>query len=553
MRSLTKPRYSLTKFVRRLLPGWLSGLIDNRFAPTRGQRIQKLLQISNRPRSVCRVLVWEPGGMTGLLDISAVVATALRLRGADVHLVMCDGAFSGCILREQSDGVPVSDWHRRCATCVRQYRSNVESFALPFSGFGDFVPVTRRNELRKLSQSVAGDEIFNFQHKGVDVGRLAASSVARNLKGKPMDGEDELLREYLYSALVCTEAAIQALDHFQPDYLLMSQAFYVDWGPALVLATQKGIPVVILTSGYLPGHFYFSAVRSMRGIDAHRLSEAGWQKRLEKPLSSIENERLNRYLNARYTTSAASDISLPGMPASKADLIHQLQLPQEKPVWGMFTHVNWDEVFNYGNMIFDTVTDWVLETIHAMASIRDVTWLIKIHPAEFQDKQRYGVGWLINEHFPNLPNHIRLIPSDSPINTYGLFSILDGGVTVFGTVGLELAVLGKPVILAGVAHYGGKGFTYDSATREEYFHLLNEAARLQPLSISEREKARQYAYSYFLERQFPLNVFSLKDRRMGQIVDSRLEQLLPGREPVIDMLCEQFIAGGDFILPTSVR
>jgi hypothetical protein len=541
---------SITGFGRRLLKCVLPEWNYWPLKPNRQRHIRRLLHFPNSSLSNLRVLFWEPGGVTGLLDISAVIATALRLRGAAVHLTMCDGAASGCMQRLKSDGIPIRNWPKRCPGCAQNYRSEVESFALPFSSLGDFVPTSRRIELRKLAYSVPAGEIFCFQYEGVDVGRFAASSVARYLMGKAMGGEVKLLREYLYSSLVCTEAAKAAIDRFQPNRLFMSQPFYTDWAPALSIAINRGIPVIILLSGYWPGHFYFNTC-SLNKIDVGDISSELWEKRQAKPLSNIESGRLDSFFKLRYSTSKTADIPLSSMLLPKDELAQQLRLPRGRPVWCLFTHVNWDAVFDYGKMAFEIVNDWVIETIRAMESNRDVTWLIKIHPVEFKDKQRYGVYQLILEHFPKLPEHIRLIHPTLPVNTYGLFSILDGGVTVFGTVGLELAASGKPVILAGAPYYGGRGFTYDCKSKEEYLNLLSRANHLPHQSVCELERARQFAYIHFIQRQIPLNVFTDDERGAMTLIDNRLEQLMPGRDLAMDTICTRIMDNGDFIFPGS--
>ena len=77
--------------------------------------------------------------MDNLLSVTALITTALRLRGCEAHLVMCDGVLSGCILRELPDGVAIADWPQRCRSCAGGYRRAVESFDLPYSGIGDYV------------------------------------------------------------------------------------------------------------------------------------------------------------------------------------------------------------------------------------------------------------------------------------------------------------------------------------------------------------------------------------------------------------------------------
>ena len=119
-----------------------------------------------------------------------------------------------------------------------------------------------------------------------------------------------------------------------------------------------------------------------------------------------------------------------------------------------------------------------------------------------------------------------MLPADVSINTYDLFPILDGVVSIFGTAGLEAAMLGKKVILAGHAHYGSKGFTYDSPTRADYVANLSAAAALAAPTLVQVEIARRYAYEYFISRQLPLDpVVAYAERQQGQL-DPRRQRML---------------------------
>jgi hypothetical protein len=141
--------------------------------------------------------------------------------------------------------------------------------------------------------------------------------------------------------------------------------------------------------------------------------------------------------------------------------------------------------------------------------------------------------------------------ADSDINSYGLYQLIDGGVTIFGTVGVELAAMGKPVMLAGQAHYGAKGFTLDAATQAEYLAMLERAATLEPLSTQQTALARRYAYWYFVQRQIPIRAINLEQGHWGDLDLERLDSLLPGRDPIMDVVCRNIVEGRDFILPTE--
>lgn len=536
---------------RKLLPQAVRGLINDaildRQAKERREIISRLLEHRQPGAQPFRVLLWEPGGMDQLLSVTATIATALRLRGSEAHVVMCDGCLSGCILREQQDGVAIADWPKLCRSCAGSYRRAVEGFDLPYTGIGDYVGPQRRAELRGLADEVPLTEALTYCHEGVEVGRIAMSGAVRFLKGIPWEDYEEheaLLREYLYSSLVVTEGAIGAIEQIRPDCLLMSHDLYVDWGPAMSVGVARGLPVVNISGGYVPLFFYFHTINALDQRDPHLMTAGGWQERLAQPLTPAEDTRLEAYLDARFATALAGEILDP-QPLEKQEFFQRL--PAGKPVWCLFAHVNWDEVFNFTPMAFDTVNDWLLESVRAMIDLPKVTWLIKIHPGEGILFQNFSSMELIQRHFPRLPEHIQLISPDAPLNPYELFPYLDGGITVSGTAGLELAVQGKPVILAGEAHYGGKGFTYDGFRREDYLGLLGRAHRIPRLDVAAQTRARQYAYAFFIQRQIKLDFFTNNDRQ--QPIDfSRLDELFPGRQPEIDMVCDRIRTGGDFML-----
>src|SRR5277367_4790228 len=106
----------------------------------------------------------------------------------------------------------------------------------------------------------------------------------------------------------------------------------------------------------------------------------------------------------------------------------------------------------------------------------------------------------MRKYIGKLPPHIFMIPPESEISTYSLFQIIDYCVTVCGTVGMEAARLGIPVLTAGTGPYDNKGFTFDSNTREEYLEKVRKIEEIRPLSSTQRELAERFAYATFLLR-----------------------------------------------------
>lgn len=496
-----------------------------------------------------KILVWRgPGAIQASLAIELVIASALAQRGADVEFVLCDGLLSGCLLRSVDQGTWVEDWAKRCRDCYGAGRSLVRAVGLPYRGMRDWVSRSRRDQFHALASAVDLAAIPSWQHQNAPVGQYALSATIRYLKGKQpakVEGYDRILRAYFYSGLVSAEASQGAIAEIGPDRVFMQHGIYVDWGPAFALALNRGIPVTRWMRGYLKNSLYLRTSVQDDARHMYYLHGEDWEARSSDRLSTREEAQLDRYLQKRASGGGSRQQLFDEDPSDVETLSRRLNLPKDKPVWGVFTHLTWDGVFAFEPILFLDPTAWVLETMRMMSKLQDATWVLKVHPAERVHGTARGVQQAISEHFPTLPSHIRVIPADSGLNTYGLLSLLDGGVTIRGTVGLELAMLGKPVILAGQAHYGGKGFTYDSHSRDEYFSHLRQAHSLPPLSQEQKSLARRYAYNFFIERQIP---FDLVSRNGSQLAFDSFDDLRQGQNAALDMICDRILNGGEFIL-----
>jgi capsular polysaccharide biosynthesis protein len=495
------------------------------------------------------ILFWVPGGMPLLLHVEGVIAAALRLRGFNVHAIICDAPYRACVTREITTGVPLEKWADACAKCISRTRGVLDILGIPFSSIGDFVPEEKRAELREIANRATLSNVGELRHNGILVGHNVLSTITRFLQGTRLEEGDEIVKEYAYSALVSAEAAAKALDRFNPMRVFMSHGVYVDWGPALHTAFERGIPVTGWKASYLTARFFFRHVEDSKRIDFHKLSERAWNERKRRALSPEEDASLQEFLDRRYHQRVSFDMKqLREYTGEVEHFRTKYNLDPKKPVWGVMAHINWDSVSDYSPMAYPSFDEWMIDTINHISRITDVQWLVKVHPIEADDNPAAGVQHLVQTHFPDLPPHVRVIPAEEGISPLEFFQLVDGGVTVYGTAGLELALQGKPVILAGEAHYGGKGYTYDGLDIESYRELLQRASTLGPLSDDQTQLARMYAYSYFVQRQIPLPPVRDPNSIWWNLQHHRRDQLLPGADPFVDFICERLISGQDFVM-----
>lgn len=494
-------------------------------------------------------IFWVPGGMPTMLHLETAIAAALKLRGNRVHAVICDGVFTACVKREISDKAPLHEWKKSCSACMKECAMVLDTMGIPYSCIGNYVTKQDLSDLKHEAETATWKNLDVLKYGEIHVGKNVGSAILRYLKGYEAPNDPSLVQEYAYSGLVCAAAAAHAFEQLQPSRIYMSHGTYVDWGPALHTALAKKIPITAWMASYLSACFYFRHVQDGVQIDFHNMSSMAWEEIGTSIFTAEKSQRLDQYLHGRYTKDTSFDMKrFKPYTGRGGELRTRYSLDPSRPVWGIMAHINWDAVSDYAPMIYESFNQWMSDTIQVIKDIPDVQWLVKVHPAEAWDNPDSGVECLINQCFPELPKHIHILSAEENISPLDFFDMVDGGVTVYGTAGLELALHGKPIILAGEAHYGRKGFTYDADSREHYRQLLTQARQLSHLSTEQRELVRKYAYCYFIQRQIPIAV--VKDPRSNwwNFQFSKKELLLSGRDPIIDFVCTKIMDGKDFIM-----
>jgi hypothetical protein len=281
----------------------------------------------------------------------------------------------------------------------------------------------------------------------------------------------------------------------------MQHGIYVDWGAAFDYFRDRNLPIIRWMRGYETGRYYFRYC--LDGDDRHIFYKHGGSA--PPPLSRAESVRLDQHMATRVDQTRADKVLFSEKPGDPESVLAQLAFKHpDKPMWAVFTHLNWDAHFASESMLFESTTAWTLETVRHAIENTEVNWIIRVHPAEKIMGTRESCSALIAEHFPSLPGHVRVLGPEDPLNTYGFLPLLHGGITIRGTVGMELALLRKPVILAGTAHYGHSDYTLQPGSIEAYVELLRQTQNLPNLNDAQLDAARRYAYDFFVRRQLEL-------------------------------------------------
>ena len=231
--------------------------------------------------------------------------------------------------------------------------------------------------------------------------------------------------------------------------------------------------------------------------------------------TDVHEAELQQEIMDRYETISDADnrrLQEGKRLKTKEEVQEQLGLDPTKKTAVVFSHITWDLSFLHGEELFDGYEEWLVETVRVACANPAINWIVKLHP--FDAPKLRGGGMFgepseveaIREQVGEFPNHVKLLPSGTDINTMSLFGLTDYCLTVRGTIGIEMACFGVPVVTAGSGRYSGRGFTVDSATREEYLNRLRRLQDLPPMTEQQTELAKKHAHCLFVQRPVKLDI-----------------------------------------------
>lgn len=500
------------------------------------------------------------GGRSALGLIESLLSVALTLRGVRVHTLLCDRVLPAC-LRVEKIEVPdpgIFDryelgTHRLCQDCLEIGRYMYEPLGLVSHELSQFIDNKDKVEAKKTADQVSFPEIINYQIGNKNIGEHAYAGALRyfargNLNDEP-DGE-MVVRRYFEGALLTALAMDRLLKKYDFTGACFNHGIYAPHGIIGEVCRAEGVRVVNWNVAYRKSCFIFSHENTYH----HTL--------LSEPVDAWENMTWNKtmendileYLKSRWQ-GLRDWLWYHDKPDEEIDRItKEIGLDLSKPIIGMLTNVMWDAQLHYRANAFPDMLTWVLETIKYFSKRTDLQLLIRIHPAEIRGTlpSRQPLLPEILKVFPELPRNVFIIPPESQTSTYAAMEKCES-VIIYGTkTGVELTSMGIPVIVGGEAWIRNKGLTIDASSPEEYFNHLDKLPLRQKLNPDVLTLARKYAYHFFFRRMIPIHFMEpFEGWPPYKINISKLDELLPGADPGLDIICDGILHGSPFIYPAE--
>ena len=231
-----------------------------------------------------------------------------------------------------------------------------------------------------------------------------------------------------------------------------------------------------------------------------------WEVYKDIALTRTEKKKIREMFEARRKASVWKNFSRlwQQVPSQGVEIARNELGLDKRPVVLLATNVLGDSL-TLGREIFSqSMEEWLERTLQYFAGKSESQLVIRIHPGEVLIHGQSMVD-VINRVLPSLPEHIHVIGPEEKVNTYDLIAAADLGLVYTTTVGLEMAMSGVPVIVAGETHYRNRGFTLDPEGWVKYYKtikaVLEDTSEFQ-MGKEKIDLAWAYAYRFFFN--FPL-------------------------------------------------
>jgi len=500
-----------------------------------------------------RVLAYAPYNRWALHgQWEMTILHALRLRGADVQYVLCDGLFSECDQFWAAHAPRPAD---ACLGCQADVTKLCAEMGMDYRWLGRYLAPDEGRAALAWAQAVPTAELLSATYGAWPIAAWVRMSLQSHVRVTEPDVADpavqRAVRGYLHSGLVAAFALDRLLADSDPDVLLLFNGRQSSLRVALELARARGIRVVTHERGQRPESLLLVENATVLALDRVRRY---WREWGHVPLSSDEAEAASRLMVDRQHGRDLPWKALSAPPQPLAEVRARLGLSARRPVWVLFTSSD-DEVAgdeDWGSA-FASQRAWIDATIAYAAAHPEIDLVVRVHPNTGSRRStgvnRAQLAEMATLH-DDLPANVRVVAPDDDVSAYSLMDLCAVGLVWVSTAGLELACKGKEVVVAASSPYSHTEFVRAVADPGGYDALLDALVGLAPNAASPaiRRGALRFAYGYFFRLSIGFPLVRMPDVHNGVLAYSSLEELLPGRDAGLDR-CARILLDGEAVCP----
>jgi len=501
-----------------------------------------------------RVLCYSPYNaweLHGQYEIT--ILHALRLRGNEIKHVLCNGVFKACDIYWDATRPRHA---MSCVDCQAQTTSLSSRMRMPFTGLSKYIDSSEYEKASAFSKSLGPENLINSKFEDWEIGEWVKSSVHSHFRASELDFTNsrviEVYADYIESGILAAYGLSRLIAEFKPSIIFLFNGRQSTTRVALEIAKLNNITRFMHERGAV-----YDTIGIWKDLPLNstlvRHYKSLWKSWKNKPLDKNEINTIEDFLQKLQNGKGINWKSFVTARRIGGKRIKNLfKIKSNQKIWSLFTSSRDEIASDECKEIFTNQSDWIERTIN-IAIKNNQPLLIRIHP-NVASKVSTGVneGELkslidLEKKYYKYRDLIYFIASDSDINTYDLIEITDVGITYGSTIGLEMACIGKSVVVCSEASYDHLENIWTVKNKDQYEDLHLLSARVNS-KYSIKKEALRYAYYYYyvaLSTKFPY--VKMTDPHNAVLNYNSLEDLLPGKEEYLDRICDYILHNKEII------
>ena len=464
-----------------------------------------------------------------------ILGKALQQRGANVTILVCDSFLKGCEIKSVKNEAAKDV----CLSCKFNRSSIVPMYNLNTINLSSLFNLEELSSIQKSSEEIINSSSNTFHYGDEDITQIINDSITRYYYGNTPKNKKlkaKVTLDHIFTTIVGFLAAKKIEKKLQPDIILNNMTVYSSWRPYMQYF-EKNESVKLFHIAINQFNFNSIILNTMELYKSNSRYHSYIKSRKSKSLIQSEKKELDNFLNDRICGESKIFKDLGFFDGGVTNVIENLNIDKTKNNLFLFSNIFWDIGISDCDSIYNSIIDWVLDSIRIASLNPSCHLYVKLHPGENFDtaKSIKGVREYILEKYPILPKNITIITPELKINTYDLFPFINIAIVFNGTIGLEALFKNIPVIITGEAPYGNLKLVNEPKNVSEYEQMLTGSKKL---IIPKRDVLELFAYFYFIKTCLPWNLTdsAYASDFKGFEFDS-LEDIYAGKNKYLDHLC----------------
>jgi len=346
----------------------------------------------------------------------------------------------------------------------------------------------------KIDQLDSLSSVLAFEYSGCQIGRVVERVLFRYFKSVTIDDHErslEVAKNFLKTSIRNFVSSKSLVESERIDLFLFSHGVYCTWEPVLNVCQDAGVDFACYDRGKTKNTININWNQSATDWSF----DAAWAENESRSLTEKEASAVVSYLKERELQQG--DVYSYNFKEKNSDIDsvrEALGVPKDAKVLTFFTNLVWDAANVDRDEAFPTFVDAIRYASERYKDRSDVYVLVRTHPAEIV----LGTNQKYQDLVADTCVNVIVIDESMSLNSFTVLDLTDIAITHTSTVGLEMAMTGKPSIVLGKTHYKSKGFTLDPSSPDEFGGVLDDLLSSEGEVYSDSRKALADKYFYMM-------------------------------------------------------